>query len=217
MNTRGDTQTAGRFITMEGGEGAGKSTSLALIEGWLTERGIAYVVTREPGGTSLGEEIRGLLLEHRENPMCATAELLLMFAARAEHLARVIRPALQVGSWVICDRFTDASYAYQGVARGLGVESVAVLEQLVQGDLRPDATLLFDVPVEVGMARAGQRGAADRFESEARDFFEKVRQAYLDRANSDAQRYRIIDAGQSLQAVESQVRATLDELVRRWR
>lgn len=216
MNGSSDNRQLGCFITVEGGEGAGKSTNLALIEQCLSDLGIDYVTTREPGGTSLGEEIRALLLEHRAEPMCAKAELLLVFAARAEHLDRVILPALKSGRWVVCDRFTDASYAYQGAGRGLGNEPVAALESLVQGALRPDVTLLFDVAVEVGMARAGRRGAADRFESEAHTFFEKVRQAYLQRAHEDPHRYRVIDASQTLAEVEKQVRATVEQLVRQW-
>ena len=146
---------SGRFITLEGGEGVGKSSNLEFIRRHLEAAGKAVIVTREPGGTPLGEQVRGLLLDHRHNGMSADAELLLMFAARAEHLAQVIRPALAAGRWVLCDRFTDATYAYQGGGRGIATERIAVLETWVQGDLRPDLTLLLDAPVAVGMARAG--------------------------------------------------------------
>ncbi|KAA3627382.1 MAG: dTMP kinase [Proteobacteria bacterium] len=206
----------GRFITVEGGEGAGKSTNLRLIEHCLQEEGIEFIATREPGGTPLGEEIRALLLEHRDEPMSNTAELLLVFAARAEHVAKVILPALKTGRWVICDRFTDATYAYQGAARGMGDESVALLENFVQGALRPDITLLFDLPVSLGLTRAGRRGAADRFESEAQAFFEQVRTAYLERAKQNPERYRIVDAAQDLDHVHNQVRTILQHLIRQW-
>lgn len=217
METIPSLSRTGRFITVEGGEGAGKSTNLRLIEQCLREAGIDFVSTREPGGTPLGEEVRTLLLEHRDQPMSSTAELLLVFAARAEHIAKVISPALQAGQWVICDRFTDATYAYQGAARGIGEESVALLEHFVQDALRPDITLLFDLPVALGLERAGQRGAADRFESETQTFFEQVRTAYLKRAKLNPERYRIIDAAQDLASVQDQVRAILRQLIRHWR
>lgn len=216
MDHSNNSQRRGRFITVEGGEGAGKSTNLALIEQCLREAGIDLVVTREPGGTPLGEEIRALLLEHRPEPMCHAAELLLIFAARAEHLHKVIRPALQAGQWVVCDRFTDATYAYQGAGRGMGEEPVAHLEQWVQGSLRPDVTLLFDVPVAVGMTRAGKRGAADRFESEAQTFFEAVRSVYLQRAERNPHKYRVIDAAQALERVQQQVRSIVSQLIQQW-
>ena len=216
METKAGFGRMGRFITVEGGEGAGKSTNLRLIEHCLQEEGIEFIATREPGGTSLGEEIRALLLEHRDEPMSNTAELLLVFAARAEHLAKVILPALKTGRWVICDRFTDATYAYQGAARGMGDESVALLENFVQGTLRPDVTLLFDLPVSLGLTRAGRRGAADRFESEAQTFFEQVRTAYLERAKQNPERYRIVDAAQDLDHVHNQVRTILQHLIRQW-
>ena len=202
---------SGRFITLEGGEGVGKSSNLEFIRRYLEAAGKTVIVTREPGGTPLGEQVRGLLLDHRHDGMSADAELLLMFAARAEHLAQVIRPALAVGKWVLCDRFTDATYAYQGGGRGLAAERIAVLEAWVQGDLRPDLTLLLDAPVAVGMERAGRRAAnADRFEREQTAFFEQVRHTYLDLARRCAERYRVIDASQVLSAVQEQLRRELD-------
>jgi len=203
---------SGRFITVEGGEGAGKSTSLDFIRECLELPGRDVVITREPGGTVLGEEVRALLLGHRDDGMSEEAELLLMFAARAEHLARVIRPALTRGAWVVCDRFTDATYAYQGGGRGVDVGKIATLENWVQGELRPDLTLILDLPVCDGMARAGRRGAADRFESESLAFFERVRRVYLERAVAEPQRCRVIDAGQSIDDVQRQIAAVLDEL-----
>jgi dTMP kinase len=203
--------TRGRFITVEGGEGAGKSTCLEFIRGRLEAGGRRVVVTREPGGTELAEEVRALLLGHREDGMTPDAELLLVFAARADHVARVIRPALERGDWVLSDRFTDATYAYQGGGRGLAAERIAALEAFVQGDLRPDLTLLLDLPVADGLARAGRRGDFDRFESEAEQFFERVRQAYRDRAAAEPGRIRVIDAGRDLEAVRSQIATVLDE------
>ena len=199
----------GKFITVEGIEGVGKTTNMEFIHQQLLASGRDVVVTREPGGTPLGEAIRGLLLDPRYTGMDSTCELQLMFAARAEHLARVIRPALQQGQWVLCDRFTDATYAYQGGGRGIDKTIIARLEELVQGDFRPDLTLLLDVPVEVGLARAGQRGGLDRFEQEKRAFFERVRAAYLDMAREHPQRYRVIDAGQPLQQVQQALAAQL--------
>jgi dTMP kinase len=201
---------AGKFITVEGIEGVGKSTNIAYIHGLLEAAGIEVVMTREPGGTLLGEAIRGLLLDPRYTGMSPDCELQLMFAARAEHLARVILPALEQGQWVLCDRFTDATYAYQGGGRGIDVGKIAHLEQWVQGDFRPDLTVLLDVPVAVGLARAGKRGALDRFEQEQVEFFERVRQAYLDLAARHDGRYRVIDANQPLARVQQQ----LDEVLR---
>jgi dTMP kinase len=200
---------SGRFITIEGGEGAGKTTQLAFMRDYLQRAGYRIVVTREPGGTSLGEEIRSLLLGHRHDGMALTTETLLMFAARAEHLEQVIRPALAQDHWVLCDRFTDATYAYQGGGRGLALEQIAALETWVQGNLRPDLTMLFDLPVEVGLARAGKRSVADRFEQEDREFFERVRATYRKRALRNPDRYRIVDANQSVEAVQSEVESTL--------
>lgn len=199
----------GRFITVEGGEGVGKTTQLAFIREYLEQAGHRVVLTREPGGTALGEEIRSLLLGHRHDGMAPATETLLMFAARAEHLKRVIRPALAAGCWVLCDRFTDATYAYQGGGRGLPPERIAVLEDWVQGELRPDLTLLFDLPVAAGLQRAGRRGAADRFEREKADFFERVRAAYLERAWRDPDRHRIVNAARPVETVRTEVESIL--------
>ncbi len=205
--------TKGLFITLEGGEGAGKSTQLAYIRQRIEAAGIPLHVTREPGGTPLAEQIRTLLLDHRDEEMAPDTELLLMFAARAQHLARLVRPALARGEWVLCDRFTDATYAYQGGGRGIGFARIAVLEDWVQGELRPDLTLLLDLPVAVGMARAGRRGELDRFEREQRDFFERVRAAYLTRAEQAPQRFRVIDAAQDIAGVQRQIDAVLSPLL----
>src|SRR3989338_1122094 len=172
----------GYFITIEGGEGAGKSTALPFVRDWLTRARHEVVVTREPGGTGPGDRVRALLLHRRELLMSAETEALLMFAARAEHLAKVIRPALTAGKTVLCDRFTDATYAYQCGGRGLAMERITATENQVQGELRPDLTLLLDVPVEAGRERAGNRSDPDRFERENNEFFTRVRETYLARA-----------------------------------
>ena len=200
---------SGRFITIEGIEGVGKTTNIEFIHSLLKGVGRDVVLTREPGGTPIGEDVRGLLLGHKHDGMSDDTELLLMFAARAEHLDKVIRPALAEGKDVLCDRFTDATYAYQGGGRGIAVEHIAVLENWVQGELRPDLTLLLDVPVAVGLERAGKRSAPDRFEKEKHDFFERVREMYLQRAKAEPKRYRIIDASQPLDDVQSQIRTAL--------
>jgi dTMP kinase len=199
----------GRFITLEGSEGSGKSTNLAYVRARLEAAGKPVVMTREPGGTPLGEKIRELLLDHRNNEMAVDTELLLMFAARAQHLHQLIIPALAAGNWVLCDRFTDATYAYQGGGRGVGVERIAALEQFVQGDLRPDLTLILDVPPEVGLARASARGEPDRFEREKQDFFERVRRGYLALAEQAPARYRVIDASRPLPEVQAQLETAL--------
>ncbi len=203
----------GLFITLEGPEGAGKSTNREYLAERLRERGIDVLLTREPGGTPLAERIRELLLEPSDESMAADTELLLVFAARAQHLQQVIRPALANGCVVLCDRFTDATYAYQGGGRGLSIERIAQLEQFVQGELRPDLTLIFDLPVEIGLARAAARGRLDRFEQEGRGFFEVVRQAYLQRAAQAPQRYRVLDAGQTLAQVQADIDALLPSLL----
>ena len=204
----------GRFITVEGIEGVGKSTNLETVHAFLLEKGIDVVMTREPGGTELGEKIRGLLLDHGNTEMADDTELLLMFAARAQHLRQVIKPAIAKGQWVLCDRFTDATYAYQGGGRGIDKNRIAQLEQWVQGDLRPDLTLLLDAPTEVGLARAAKREQeADRFEREKQAFFEKVRQGYLELATAHKDRYRIIDASQPLEQVEPQLHEILAEYI----
>lgn len=203
----------GLFITLEGPEGAGKSTNREYLAERLREQGVGVLLTREPGGTPLAERIRELLLAPSDEPMAADTELLLVFAARAQHLQQVIRPALARGSVVLCDRFTDATYAYQGGGRGLSTARIAQLEQFVQGELRPDLTLIFDLPVEVGLARAAARGRLDRFEQEQRSFFESVRHAYLARAEQSPQRYRVLDAGQSLAQVQADIDALLPSLL----
>ena len=203
----------GLFITLEGPEGAGKSTNREYLAERLRAEGIDVVLTREPGGTPLAECIRELLLTPSDDAMCADTELLLVFAARAQHLAEVIRPALARGAVVLCDRFTDATYAYQGGGRGLSHERIATLETFVQGALRPDLTLVFDLPIEVGMARASARGRLDRFEQEGRTFFDAVRSTYLDRARAEPGRYRLIDAGQTLDQVQGQLDALLPQLL----
>ena len=202
--------TMPRFITVEGIEGAGKTSCLDLLEQRIRQRGHEVLVTREPGGTPLGEDLRQLLLGHRHDGMADDTELLLMFAARAEHLHAKIEPALVAGSWVLCDRFTDATYAYQGYGRGIDLQRIAALETWVQGERRPDLTLLLDLPVEVGLERAGRRSTPDRFERQALTFFDRVRQGYLSLAAAAPGRFRVIDAGQSLDQVSRQVTATID-------
>jgi len=200
----------GRFIVLEGIEGSGKSTQLPALAQWLSSQGLEVVQTREPGGTELGEGMRSLLLDHRKEGMHPDTELLLMFAARAEHCHRVIEPALEAHSWILSDRFTDATYAYQGYGRGIELERIAALEQWVQGGRRPDLTLLMDLPVEVGLERAGRRSEPDRFESQTRAFFERVRNGYLSLATAAPDRFRVIDAAQSLQQVSDQLASALD-------
>jgi dTMP kinase len=205
--------TKGLFITVEGGEGCGKTTNLTFVKSYLEARGIEVVATREPGGTPLAEEIRQLLLSPRDESVSPDAELLLMFAARAQHLAATIMPALERGAWVLCDRFTDATYAYQGAGRCLGEEKIALLEQLVQGTLRPDVTLLLDVPLDIGMARAVQRGDLDRMEQENVAFFERVRRCYLERASQAPDRYHVVDASPGLGEVQGSLAKILDALM----
>mgnify|MGYP001316379366 FL=1 len=201
--------SSGKFITLEGVDGAGKSTHLGFVADWLRAQGRQVLVTREPGGTPLGETLRELLL-HRD--MDADTELLLMFAARQQHLAELIQPALARGAWVVSDRFTDASYAYQCGGRGIPVERVAALEAWVQRGFAPDLTLLFDVPPEVAGARRSAARAADRFEREADSFFSRVRHAYLDRAQAEPARIRVLDARQGIDALQAEIAALLQEL-----
>ncbi|MEE8495040.1 MAG: dTMP kinase [Xanthomonadales bacterium] len=200
----------GRFITIEGGEGAGKSTMMDRLSLWLESHGHRVLRTREPGGTALAEKIRAILLDDRHGELSGQAELLLVFASRAQHLEELIRPALARGDTVLCDRFTDASWAYQGGGRQMPVEWIATLEQMVHGDLQPDFTLLLDLPVEQGLKRASRRGKADRFEQESSRFFKRVRQAYLARAKSSAKRFEIIDASGSVDQVWSQIESVLE-------
>ncbi len=199
---------APRFVTLEGIEGVGKSTQLGRLSSALTARGVAHVVTREPGGTPLAESIRQLVLTAREESLPPTAELLLMFAARAVHLANHIEPNLRAGRWVICDRFTDATFAYQGGGRQLSAQPIRELERMVQGTRRPDLTFLLDAPVEAALARAAARNAgaaADRFERERGEFFERVRSAYLARAAAEPERIVLVDAAQSADEVGARI------------
>ena len=199
----------GFFISLEGGEGAGKSTQNKRIVDWLSGQGKTVVETREPGGTVVSEQIRQVLLDTRNAGLNAVAELLMMFAARSQLVQEVIEPALADGKVIVCDRFADASYAYQGGGRQLGAKTVAMVEQIVLGDLQPDLTLLFDIPVELGMTRVADRGEADRFEVESNGFFERVRQAYLERAAANPQRFIVIDASQGEEQVWLQVEHAL--------
>ena len=202
---------SGRFITIEGQDGAGKSTNIGVVKQYLESKGIEFIQTREPGGTAFGEQVREQLLNDGDDLIGDKAELLMIFAARAQHLEQVILPALNKGEWVLCDRFTDATYAYQGGGRGLNVDQIATLEQLVQGTTRPDLTLLLDLPTELGESRAGQRSAPDRFEQQKNHFKERVRDCYLARAKAEPERIKVIDASRSLEEVKT---AILEELER---
>ena len=204
-------QPPGRFITLEGGEGVGKSTNLAFTAGLLEAAGLDVQRTREPGGTPLAERVREIIVSPAGEAVPPMAELLLIFAARALHIEGCIRPSLAAGRWVLCDRFTDASYAYQGAGRELGETPVRWLEEAVQGELRPDLTLLLDTDPEIGLARADARGAADRFEQERIAFFRRVRAGYLARAAAEPRRFRIVDASGSLEEVQSQIRTHINE------
>lgn len=205
----------GKFISLEGSEGAGKSTALGFIQTYLSKANTPFVLTREPGGTPLAEEIRQVLLHPQaDEKMYPLTELLLMFASRAQLINTVIKPALAIGSWVVSDRYVDASYAYQGGGRAVPVDQIRMLDQLVVQDIYPDLTLLMDLPVAVGMSRTGLRGGEkDRIENEKIDFFERVRAAYLQRAANDPTRIKIIDASQSLIAVQEQIAMALNELM----
>jgi dTMP kinase len=202
---------SGRFVTLEGGEGVGKSTNLQLVVELIEAHGHSVVTTREPGGTPLAEDIRELILGVREESVSGLAELLLIFAARAQHLEQVIQPALAAGKWVVCDRFTDATYAYQGGGRGLPMEQIEILESLVQGPLRPDLTLYLDVPPAVGHARIDGR-PHDRLEREAIAFHEAVRAVYLERSARET-RIRRVDASVPLEAVQAQIRVIVEEFL----
>jgi dTMP kinase len=196
---------------MEGGEGAGKSTMMDRVADWLENAGHRVIRTREPGGTDLAEKLREILLDRNNISLSGRAELLLMFAARAQHLEELIRPALVRGDWVLCDRFTDATWAYQGGGRGLPRDEIGSLETLVHGDLQPDLTLLLDLPVELGMKRAARRSQADRFEQESTLFFERVRNAYLERAEAAPERFAVIDAASNMEEVWSQIKSVLHQ------
>ncbi len=202
----------GKFITVEGSEGAGKSTNIRYIQDYLKQKRIPFILTREPGGTPVAEKIRDLLLDKANTSLCDDAELLLMFAARAQHLNELIIPALEEGKWVISDRFTDASYAYQGGGRGLSWQKIAQLEQWVQGDLRPDATILLDIPVDKGMERVRQRGETDRFEQEQLSFFNRIRDTYLKLARDNPDRFHIVNTLPAIDVVHKQLRQIMDLL-----
>ena len=199
----------GKFISLEGMDGAGKSTHIPDIIKLIAEKGVEVVSTREPGGTALGEQLRALLLQE---PMHPETETLLMFAARREHIAKVIEPALARGAWVLSDRFTDATYAYQCGGRGVIANKITELESWVQGDLQPDLTLLFDVPVEVSVKRLAEARTPDKFERESAEFFSKIRHAYLDRANKNPHRFHIINSNQALEAVKAEVKSIIATL-----
>ena len=204
----------GKFITLEGGEGVGKTTNLTFINTYLEAHDISVVVTREPGGTPLAENLRQLLLDPASEAISEHAELLMIFAARAQHLKHVIEPALARGDWVLSDRFTDATYAYQGGGRNMRASTITALENLVQGTLRPDLTLLLDAPIEIGMARARSRSTADRFEAEKMSFFENVRRAYLLQAELFPERIKIIKANQALVDVQNEIISSLSTFLR---
>ena len=199
----------GLFITFEGGEGAGKSTMIRRATDWFRKPGHEVVQTREPGGTALAEKIRAILLDQKNGSLCANAELLLLFAARAQHLEELIRPALARGATVLCDRFTDATWAYQGAGRGMPGEVIATLQQLVHGELQPNLTLLLDLPPELGRERISGRGKADRIERESMQFFNRVRQNYLQRAAAEPLRFAVIDASQDEESVWQQIERIL--------
>lgn len=203
----------GRFITVEGGEGVGKSTNMQYICGLIRKRGHEVLETREPGGTPLAERIRALLLEHGDEPLPAAAELLLFFAARSLHVENLIRPALAAGTWVVCDRFTDTTRAYQGWGRGLDMSFIDQLAERVHGDLAPDLTILLDAPAEVGMDRAEHRGAADRMEKEERDFHTRIRRGYLAQAEAEPERFAVVDAGRPLEAVRARIEEALQPVL----
>jgi dTMP kinase len=203
----------GRFVTLEGIEGVGKTTQVARLSAVLKQRGILHVVTREPGGTALAERIREVVLTAGEETLPAMAELLLMFAARAVHLSNLVEPNLRAGHWVICDRFTDATYAYQGGGRHMSADQIRQLEVMVQGARRPDLTILLNAPVDAALSRARSRNAGaaeDRFESERNEFFERVRRVYLERAGAEPGRIALVDATRSVEAIATQIRAILE-------
>ncbi|ETI57869.1 dTMP kinase [Marinomonas profundimaris] len=206
----------GKFISLEGGEGSGKTTAIQFIRQWLESHRIPYILTREPGGTPLAEEIRELILTSREEPVNDVAELLLVFAARAQHLAEKIQPALDQGTWVISDRFLDSSYVYQGKARGGNVQMLDLLASWVVGENKPDATLVLDVPVELGQERVVQRQQQDRLDKESAVFHQKVRDGFLERAMAEPDRVKVIDASLSLDAVQKQIEDQLMQLNTAW-
>jgi len=205
-------ESSARLITLEGGEGAGKSTAIAVVRSWLEARGRTVCLTREPGGTVAAERVRDILLDPAIGDLAPMTELLLMFAARSENIVRIIRPAMERGEDVVCDRFTDASRAYQGAGRGLGREPVEALAKLVHDPLWPDLTLLLDVPVELGLERVGRRGdGRDRFEQNQVAFLERVRQSYLEQARREPERFVVIDASQPMTTVHQRIETALEE------
>lgn len=203
----------GLFLTLEGLEGVGKSTNLQFVRQWLTDRSIPVIVTREPGGTPLAEEVRTLLLADHTEPVDPLAELLLIFAARAQHLQQIIKPALEAGQWVLSDRFTDATFAYQGGGRMLSIEHISQLEALVQQGLQPDKTIFLDLDAKTGLERVRSRGEVDRFEKESAEFFDRVRAGYHRRIAQQPERFAVIDASRSLAQVQQELAATLEQLV----
>ncbi|NVK21742.1 MAG: dTMP kinase [Kangiellaceae bacterium] len=200
----------GKFITIEGTEGVGKSTNIAFIKQWLANKQISIIETREPGGTPLAEQIRELLLSKREEDVDSKTELLLMFAARCQHVSQKIKPALSAGQWVLSDRFTDASYAYQGAGRALGLDKLKQLDAWALQGFKPDLTIMLDLPIDVGLARAAERSEKDRFESEQIEFFEKVRAGYLQIAEQEPERMKVIDATGSIEQVQQQIAQVLE-------
>ncbi len=203
----------GKFITVEGIEGVGKSTNVAFLREAIEKRGIDVLTTREPGGTPMAERIREMLIEHGDEPVPDITELLLMFASRSLHVNNVIQPALAAGTWVICDRFTDASRAYQGGGRGFPQEDINRLAEWVHGDLRPDLTILLDAPVATGMHRAGRRGSPDRIEIERVDFFERVRECYLSLAEAEPERFVVVDASVDIDTVRASIVSIVDRII----
>lgn len=213
MSSKEKNLKKGLFITFEGVEGAGKTTNIKYIAEQIQKKGIDILLTREPGGTDIGEAIREILISKDFPEMHYITELLLMFAARSEHINKKIIPALEKGTWVLCDRFTDASYAYQGAGRGVDKKNIKLLENMVQDKLQPDYTFLFDLEAKTGLSRARQRGETDRFEQQHIDFFNRVRMEYLNMASSDIQRYKIINAQYDIETVRSQISDILNKII----
>jgi len=204
----------GKFITLEGSEGSGKTTNMAYIEQLLEEAGVELIVTREPGGTPLGETIREILLDSRQTSMSEDTELMLMFAARAQHMHEKIRPALDAGKWVLCDRFVDATYAYQGGGRGISLERIGKLDSWVLNGFKPELTLYLDIGVAQGLKRAEARAELDRFEKEKIDFFERVRSGYLNRVEAEPERFRVVDASEPLEQVQRSIKSHIEQFIR---
>jgi dTMP kinase len=204
---------SGKFITVEGIEGVGKSTNIDFLSSIIEAKGVSVLRTREPGGTPMAERIRHMLLEHGDEPLPDIAELLLFFASRSVHIDNKIRPALAAGQWVVCDRFTDASRAYQGYGRGLSLDRINILAEWVQEDLRPDLTIILDAPAEVAMERTEKRGEADRLDSEEAGFYRRVRDGYLELAAAEPDRFAVVDASQELEQVQAAIAAEINRLL----